>query len=184
MRDAFLEVLVSPETGAPLKLAESAIRNDDKVEQGHLYSDDGTETYRVVDGIPRFVDETNYADNFGLQWNHFRQIQLDSFSGLSISADRFWAATGWDPKMLEGKWVLDAGCGAGRFAEVALSAGANVVALDYSSAVDACSSNLAEHPNLHLVQADIFNMPFKDGFFDFIYSLGVLQHTPNVRGRF
>ena len=37
----------------------------------------------------------------------------------------------------EGKWVLDAGCGMGRFAEIALKIGAQVVALDYSNAVDA-----------------------------------------------
>ena len=37
------------------------------------------------------------------------------------------------------------------FAEIALSSGANVVALDYSSAVNACYLNLKEHPNLHVV---------------------------------
>ena len=33
-------------------------------------------------------------------------------------------ATGWNAADLAGKWVLDVGCGAGRFAEVALRAGA------------------------------------------------------------
>ena len=61
---------------------------------------------------------------------------------------------------MNGSWVLDAGCGAGRFAEIALSSGANVVALDYSSAVNACYLNLKEHSNLHVVQGDIYALPF------------------------
>jgi len=130
------------------------------------------------------VPESNYADNFGMQWNHFRQTQLDSYSGHPISAERFWQATGWKPEELKDKWVLDAGCGAGRFAEVVLLAGANVVALDYSSAVDACYANLKHHPNLHVVQGDIYELPFIPENFPFVYSLGVLQHTPDVAKAF
>lgn len=74
-------------------------------------------------------------------------------------------------------WVW---CGAGRFAEVALNAGAKVVALDYSSDVDACYANLKHHPNLHLVQGDIYSLSFPNEFFPFVYSLGVLQHIPDV----
>jgi SAM-dependent methyltransferase len=110
----------------------------------------------------------------------FRKTQLDSYSGHAISADRFWKATGWRPEDIRDQWVLDVGCGAGRFAEVALAAGAKVVALDYSAAVDACYENLEQHANLHVVQGDIYALPFARGFFPFVYSLGVLQHTPNV----
>jgi SAM-dependent methyltransferase len=93
-------------------------------------------------------------------------------------------ATNWSPNDIKGQWVLDAGCGAGRFAEVALKAGANVVALDYSSAVDACYANLKHYPNLYMVQGDIFALPFVQGVFPLVYSLGVLQHTPNVAKAF
>jgi SAM-dependent methyltransferase len=119
-----------------------------------------------------------------MQWNLFRQTQLDSYSGHPISAERFWQSTAWEPKALEGEWVLDCGCGAGRFAEVALRAGAHVVALDYSSAVDAAYANLKHHPNLHVVQGDIYSLPFAPGSFPFVYSLGVLQHTPDVEKAF
>ena len=119
-----------------------------------------------------------------MQWNLFRTTQLDSYSGQSISGERFWRSTGWNPDALGGKWLLDCGCGAGRFAEVAVGAGANVIALDYSSAVDACFANLGQHPNLHVVQGDIFALPFAPGSFPFVYSLGVLQHTPDVAAAF
>lgn len=154
------------------------------IQTGWLVSENRNERYPLRGGIPRFVPETNYADNFGMQWNHFRQTQLDSYSGHPISADRFWKATGWSPENLKNQWVLDVGCGAGRFAEVALNAGATVVALDYSSAVDACYANLRQHPNLYVVQGDIYALPFAAGMFPFVYSLGVLQHTPDVAKAF
>jgi SAM-dependent methyltransferase len=134
-----------------------------------------------VAGIPRFVPAENYAANFGFQWNRFRRTQLDSYSGLPVSRKRFLEQTGWTQADLEGKLVLDAGCGAGRFSEIALSLGAEVVAIDYSSAIDACASNLGDNPRLHLAQADIYALPFAPETFDFIYSLGVLQHTPDVK---
>lgn len=174
MKRELLEILRCPNTGQRLKL-EGSQNEGPEIENGSLISEDGQFRYRVRDGIPRFVPEENYAGNFGLQWNHFRQTQLDSYSGHPISAKRFWHATGWSPEALRGQRVLDAGCGAGRFAEVALQAGANVVALDYSSAVDACYANLRQYTNLHVVQGDIYALPFAPGTFAFVYSLGVLN---------
>lgn len=53
------------------------------------------------------------------------------------------------------------------------------VAVDRSRAVDACQSSFGHHPRLHLVQADIRQLPFEPGCFDDAYCLGVLQHTPD-----
>ena len=149
---------------------------------GWLVSENGNYRYPLVNGIPRFVSTDNYASNFGMQWNYFSKTQLDSYSGHSISKNRFLNATGWVTSDLKNKWVLDVGCGSGRFAEIALSLGANVIALDYSSAVDACYANLRHHHNLYVLQGDIYALPFELESFDFIYSLGVLQHTPDVAG--
>jgi len=183
MKYELLERLRCPKTGQRLTLdTPEPITNI--IVNGWLVSMDGQHRYPIRNGIPRFVPEENYADNFGMQWNHFSQTQLDSYSGHPISSNRFWKATGWRPEDLEGQWVLDVGCGAGRFAEIALNSGANVVALDYSSAVDACYANLKHHPNLHIVQGDIYALPFEQESFPFVYSLGVLQHTPDVAKAF
>ena len=183
MKIELLDLLRCPLSGQSLKLEDSNA-NLTEIEGGWLVSEDGHQRYPVIKGIPRFVPQSNYADNFGMQWNYFRQTQLDSYSGHPISTERFWLATGWMPEQLKDQWVLDAGCGAGRFAEVALNAGAKVVALDYSSAVDACYANLKHHPNLYVVQGDIYALPLKPEAFPFVYSLGVLQHTPNVATAF
>jgi 2-polyprenyl-3-methyl-5-hydroxy-6-metoxy-1,4-benzoquinol methylase len=183
VKQQILTLLRCPRTHQPLRL-EGGQAEGSEIVSGWLVSEDGHHRYPIRNGIPRFVPESNYADNFGMQWNHFSKTQLDSHSGLPISTNRFWAATGWRPEDMKGQWVLDAGCGAGRFAEVALSTGANVVALDYSSAVDACYANLRQHPNLHVVQGDIYALPFAHESFPFVYSLGVLQHTPDVAKAF
>lgn len=178
----FIERLRCPSTGQKLfKVDEEGAEGPSG---GWLISEDRAYKYPIIDGIPRFVPKSNYADNFGVQWNYFRKSQLDSHSGHPISSERFWKATGWKRNEIKGKWVLDVGCGAGRFAEVAVGAGANVVALDYSSAVDACYRNLGHHQNLYIVQGDIYALPFALETFDYVYSLGVLQHTPDVQKAF
>jgi 2-polyprenyl-3-methyl-5-hydroxy-6-metoxy-1,4-benzoquinol methylase len=182
MNLAWLDVLRCPRSGQRLRVEAGA--GPTPAQNSWLVSEDGRQRYAVLNHVPRFVPESNYADNFGLQWNKFSKTQLDSHSGHPISARRFWQATQWQPADLAGRRVLDVGCGAGRFAEVALQAGAHVVALDYSTAVDACYANLRGHSNLLVVQADVYSLPFADGSFDFVYSLGVLQHTPDVSRAF
>jgi SAM-dependent methyltransferase len=179
LRPELVELLRCPVSGQRLTL-DTTVTDGGIVESGWLVTANGARRYPIRESVPRFVPESNYSDSFGLQWNKFRLTQLDSHSGHPISANRFWKATQWSPKDLEGKLVLDAGCGAGRFAEIALGAGAVVVAFDYSTAVDACCKNLRHFPNLHVVQADIYSLPFAKGLFPFVYSLGVLQHTPDV----
>lgn len=183
MKYELLKLLRCPVSGQRL-VTNNAASLETEISEDKLLTEDGKFSYPITRGIPRFVPQSNYADNFGMQWNHFRQTQLDSYSGCKVSFNRFWKATGWTASDLKGKWVLDVGCGAGRFAEIALEAGANVVALDYSSAVDACYLNLKHHPNLHVVQGDIYSLPFDTNTFSYVYSLGVLQHTPDVHKAF
>lgn len=107
------------------------------------------EPFCTNDGVLDFISSTgrDYCDNFGKQWNRFREVQLDSLTTKSESRDRFFAETGWTPAKIKGKLLLDAGCGAGRFAEVALEAGARVVAVDISEAAWACQETLNRFSN-------------------------------------
>src|SRR5262245_5180001 len=178
MKEEFLEVLAEPDTGAPLRRTVSRV-SDRGIEEGSLRSGATGKEYPIRGGIPRFVPGAAYTESFGLQWNRFAQVQLDSATGVRFSEQRFCNETGWSRGDLDGQWVLDGGCGCGRFAEVAAGLGARVIALDYSSAVDAAARNLARFPNVHLVQADLLHPPFRPGSLPFVYSIGVLQHTPD-----
>ncbi len=140
--------------------------------------------YPVRKGIPRFVDSGKYAASFGRQWNWFRSVQLDSQNGGDLSGRQLSETTGWSDEEYRGKLLLDAGVGAGRFAEVAARKGAEVIGVDLSDAVEAAHQNLRDHERVHIVQADIFALPFRPGTFDLAYSIGVLHHTPDTRGAF
>jgi ubiquinone/menaquinone biosynthesis C-methylase UbiE/uncharacterized protein YbaR (Trm112 family) len=132
--------------------------------------------FPIIGNIPRFVPKENYAQSFGLQWNRFAKTQLDSALGTDRSQNRFLHETLWSEPKLRGKLVLDAGCGSGRFSEIALSLGARLIAVDYSSAVDAAYENLTSN-NLLIVQGDLAELPIPSESLDFIYCIGVLQHT-------
>jgi SAM-dependent methyltransferase len=135
-----------------------------------------SKSFPVIAEIPRFVPKENYAESFGLQWNRFASTQIDSKVGTSRSEVRFREETLWDEKALAGKLVLDAGCGSGRFSEIALKFGATLIAVDYSSAVEASKHNLTA-PDKLIIQGDLAALPIVDKTFDFIYCIGVLQHT-------
>jgi len=140
-------------------------------------------TYNVVRGIPRFVPADNYAENFGFEWNLHSTTQLDTPSNHE-SEEAFITKTGFSPDELRGKLVLDVGCGMGRFSDVASRWGATVVGIDLSAAVDAAADNLAMRDRVFLAQADVFKLPFAEKTFDYIFSIGVLHHTPDTRAAF
>jgi SAM-dependent methyltransferase len=179
MQIRLLEVLACPECGANFKLANAVTDGEGEVVSGNLECSQGGHRFLVEDAIPRFVSRDNYAASFGYQWNRFKSEQIDSINGTGLSATRFYSETGWTRDWLKGSRILDAGCGAGRFLDVAAAGEAEVFALDISSAIDAARANLGNRKNVHFVQASIFQPPFKTGAFDGCYCIGVLQHTPD-----
>lgn len=153
----------------------------EKLDEGILTCESCQAEYPVANGIPRFVEPDNYASSFGYQWNLFRKEQIDTHNGTTLSADRLWSETEWTKDELKGKWVLDAGCGAGRFLDAASKSEAQVVGIDISSAIDAAQTNLDGRENVHFVQASIYELPFREGTFDLAYCIGVIQHTPDTK---
>jgi SAM-dependent methyltransferase len=153
--------------------------------QGHGQSIGLTrEPLAVEGGIPRFVTGLGYAEAFGEQWRRWRRVQLDSVTGKPISHGRLAEGTGWPLGDLRGETVLEVGCGAGRFTEILAAGGAEVWAVDATSAIDAAYETVGERPNVHLLQADLFDLPFAPGSFDRVLCYGVLQHTPDPRAAF
>jgi len=179
MRLKLLEVLACPKCSATLDCHAADQRDDGEIITGSLSCSQCREEYPIVNSVPRFVAPENYASSFGYQWNRFKVEQIDSISGTLLSTDRFFSETGWSKDWLAGKWILDAGSGAGRFLDVASNFGAEVVGLDISTAVDAARANLAGKNNVHLVQASIYEPPFRLGTFAGCYCIGVVQHTPD-----
>ncbi|EAY24796.1 hypothetical protein M23134_04579 [Microscilla marina ATCC 23134] len=140
--------------------------------------------FEKVAGAYRLVQDDNYTENFGFQWNKFTKTQIDRFSEQSSqSKTRFFAVTEWDKKDLSGENVLEVGSGAGRFSQVVLDeTKANLYSVDYSNAVEANFKNNGHHQDrLQLFQASIYELPFAPASFDRVFCFGVLQHTPDVK---
>ncbi|MFB3814210.1 MAG: methyltransferase domain-containing protein [Terriglobales bacterium] len=186
-----MRILACPRCLAPLVCEVRERDAEGEVLAGDLICNRCAQRFPILRGIPRFVAAENYAASFGLQWNEFRLEQIDSANHTGLSAQRFYSETGWTPEWMAGKWLMDAGCGAGRFVEVASRSSAQVVAVDLSDAVDAARQTLAyphlpkagrcgtSRKNVHFVQASLFELPFRRESFDGCYCLGVLQHTPD-----
>jgi len=110
------------------------------------------------------------------------RTQLDTAES-NRSERAFRRRTGFRPEDLAGKLVLDVGCGMGRFADVATRWGAHVVGIDLSLAAEVAARNLADR-EATIFQADVFQLPFAPASFDYIYSIGVLHHTPDCEKAF
>jgi ubiquinone/menaquinone biosynthesis C-methylase UbiE len=146
--------------------------------------DDEKNSFPIINGVPRFVEDNNYTDNFGFQWNKFQKTQIDrETKNSTFTKERFFAATKWDKEDLTGKDILEVGSGAGRFTQIVLDyTKANLYSLDYSDAVSANYKNNCHHgERLKLFQASIYEMPFPDNSFDKVFCFGVLQHTPDFK---
>lgn len=182
MKKRLLKILVCPFCRKGLK-----IQNADYV-SGEIKS--GTlvckckRNYPVINFIPRFVKSDEYVKSFSFEWQTHKTTQLDSVTKRTISLQQFIMRTGFDLNKIRGKFVLDVGCGQGRFSEIAAKAGSEIVGIDLSYAVDAAQANIGHRKNVHLVQADVFNLPFKEQAFDYIFSIGVLHHTPDCEKAF
>ena len=169
-----------PRTGAALALRVEVERQG-TVHGGTLHA--SGDAFPIAGGIPRFCG-AGEASSFGYQWTRFARTQLDSRGGWGAqSRERLFAHTRW-PERMDGRRVLEAGCGMGRFTEVLASTGADVWSFDATPAVDANAANNGAHPRLRFAQADLFAPPFAPGSFDNVLCVGVLQHTPDPAAAF
>jgi SAM-dependent methyltransferase len=178
MRRNLLDILACPRCHGRLSCAATS-EPDGEIIAGTLDCARCARSFPIVNGIPRFVPAEDYAASFGLQWNRFRLEQIDSDNRTRQSEQRFYSETRWTPEWMKDKWLLEVGCGSGRFLEVASRTPAQVVGVDLSNAVDAARETLALRPNVHLVQASIYELPFRSETFDGCYCIGVIQHTPD-----
>lgn len=186
MKTTLLQWLRAPCCGAPLKfktLTEFPRTDEIDVQGGELVCTTCKRAYPIIGGVPRLLSGAQGAkvektrDSFSWEWARYP-------GALPEDESVFLEETQLSRSLFAGKLVLDAGCGMGRYARVALSLGAEVIALDLSESLRRLAAVAPEHPKLHVVQGDLLNPPFKKAIFDVVYSQGVLHHTSDTRKAF
>lgn len=78
---------------------------------------------------------------------------------------------------VNGKRILDAGCGKGRFSKVFLEMGAYVIGLDLSEKL---LNETKEINNGSFLLGSVTNLPFNDKTFDLVFSIEVMEHVPDT----
>src|SRR5262245_39919945 len=173
MKHELLEILACPRCHGDLGLHREQ-RRQGEIVSGHLVCDRCMSSYRVENGIPRFLLGTQLRRTqrgFSQQWRLRRY-------GVFERRDRSYGATvatfvdlcvlaRCNTNRLTGGWALDVGCGTGEKAALLAERRTDiqVVATDITDVLDLVAADFKVIPNLHFVQGDVMSMPFKRGVF-------------------
>jgi 2-polyprenyl-3-methyl-5-hydroxy-6-metoxy-1,4-benzoquinol methylase len=122
---------------------------------------------RVEIGTRRFYE---LADSVFFRWNE--PLHNDSGKFGSI----------FDYERFRGKKVLEIGCGMGCMASQWASHGAFITAIDLNPVAIEKTTRRFELFGLkgNIREVDAETLPFADATFDFVYSWGVIHHTPGI----
>ena len=188
MRKLLLEYLVCPVCQSKFDLTSSK-QNGEHTIEGQLTCQKSHHSFPIFEGIPRLLmgldQQLETAQAFGWEWQKFTKLHDSDDIYTELFLD--WIDP-IQPDFFKQKIVLDAGCGMGRFALVASDFGAQeVLAIDISKSVLAARMNTIHRTNIHVIQADIYHLPFRSGpqsQIDFTYSIGVLHHLPDPEAGF
>ncbi len=155
-------------------------RFSNEIEQSRAGARAAVEVRSELDGLKR-----DTMKSFGWEWQTYDRFGWDDETfNLEKEQQRFQENTLFAEGELEGKVILDCGCGNGRYMMQALRLGAEVIGVDLSCAVDAAQKNLGGQSNAHFVQGDLLKLPFRKRTLDGAFSIGVLMHTGNAKAAF
>jgi len=160
--------------------------------------------YPVLNNIPLMLINTNSSESHVKQdiqvfWKELyhnaysghKNLDAKSLPGLidklkeMFLARNHLAVVEMPIDNLQDKKVLEVGSGAGAHSALFCKEGARITSLDLTvDRVIATQKKLEiidNSNNSFVLQGDAENLPFKDNFFDIVYSNGVLHHTPNTQ---
>jgi ubiquinone/menaquinone biosynthesis C-methylase UbiE len=115
---------------------------------------------------------------FGREWTTFNQGALSESERGEIF-QQYFSLIDWTERP---RRALDMGCGSGRWAALAAPMVDSLVAADASSEALAVARRNINAANVSFAESTPEDLPFPDGHFDLIFSLGVLHHVPDTEG--
>lgn len=188
VRKELLDIVCCPRCQGSLGLVD-AVTKDNQVVSGSLVCGVCSARYPISDGLPILMHDVNMmsrtATSFGKQWEWQDKLlfETDTIYGLSEEEELrdFENGLNVDLQSVAGRRILDAGCGVGRLTRNIGKAaeGATVVGIDVSGSARTAYNLSKEIGNVHIVQGNLLAPPFRFGTFHYIWSEGVIHHTPD-----
>jgi len=183
-----LEDLACPQCGQTLILSEAKESLPNSVWNGMLVCQSCKNEYSVRDGVPYFAEQLREqeqtAKTFGFEWEGFWKGLFDKSDvfGLKFddTASYFLRSVGLSVLDLKGMKILDAGTGSGRIPISIQHMGCQVYAVDIHKSLGLIAKRMDNETSVNVFQADLFNLPFKNEYFDVVWSSGVLMATPDA----
>lgn len=112
--------------------------------------------------------------SFGAEWQRYSEIKPE----YEDVFDEYFDLV--DMNDLKDSRICDLGCGTGRWTYFLnrKTAPREMIMVDFSEAIFVARENLRGSDNILFFMGDIENLPFREDFADFLFSLGVLHHIP------
>jgi len=145
-----------------------------------------TETYLrtknrdIADFTGSKVDDNidmKVVKSFGEEWNKFHQFSQKTID--KICKEYFDIID--DTIINKDTYMIDIGCGSGRWSDYFTGKVNFIEAVDPSDAVYAAAELLDKRDNVRITRASINTLPWPDETFDFGMSVGVLHHIPDTQ---
>jgi len=156
--------------------------------------------YGIRDGVPVFLRpstaitgaDAERAEFWDAGWEkrNSRLLALDRENILEerqhyldfILEERYPSAVDIRPDVVAGKTFLNIGCGGGYEGLLFAGYGVRYIGVDFSHNAVRLTRELIRKAGFDGVgfQAEAEALPFRDGSIEYVYSSGVLHHTPNI----
>ena len=127
--------------------------------------------------------------SFGIEWTKYYATLGWAANELVSEKEMFLTYTRAMPNFFSNKIVIDAGCGNGRYINVLNKICSPpprfIIGVDLSESIFVAAKNCAIFTNVLFIRANLNLLPkiLKEAV-DYIYSIGVLHHTPNAKESF
>ncbi len=116
------------------------------------------------------IDKMYFYESFAKEFDS-KMNMYDTYKRISVFFDEILKDIN-----IEGKCLLDAGCGTGWFSKVASERGAMVTSMDLGENL---LKEVEKKCNTKRVVGSVLAMPFENNTFDIVISSEVIEHTPH-----
>ncbi len=155
----------------------------------YCFETEGENRFTIVNGIPNFFKDDNETLSL-TQSKFYNEIKfpnydnIDDFGSLLEKSEKSTFFKKLDKEIAMFSKVLEVGCGTGQLSLFLSRYQRQIFSIDLSMGSLELGENFRKKnniENLFFLKMSLFNLFFKEEFFDVIISNGVLHHTENPK---